>query len=144
MANKKLIVESDLPVEFKALGLLMCIAQQKYAELTRQLNPMNLSLLQLNILHGLSMAPEGSLTVNQIKSLQVDESPNISRALNKLMERGLIVKKRSQEDQRVVRITITEAGLHAHKDGDALLIGATLGLSKEDTKKLYGLLAKIE
>lgn len=143
MANKDLIIHSDLDIEHKVMGLLACTAQEINVKIDRNIRPMGLSMTQLNILHILSKAPDGKLTVNQIKSFMVDESPNISRSLNKLMENGHIVKERSTEDQRVVHINITDSGRKAHEDADKAIIDISVNLPREDLETLYIILKKI-
>lgn len=144
MANKSLIVESeDLSIEQKVMGLLFCIAQEKKIELERRLDGVVPSFSQLNLLHALDYGPEEGLTVNQLKQSLADDSPNVSRALNKLAEQRLVEKLRSEEDQRVVHIRITEAGRRAHMDGDARLADLSIGLGRSELEKLYELLAKI-
>jgi len=151
MGNKALIIDSDLALEEKVMALLVCTAQEMTAKMQRNIKPMNLSLLQVQILHVLSKSVdgagegigEGRLTVNQIKALMVDESPNVSRSLNKLMEHGYITKERDIEDQRVVHIAITPAGEQAHEDADKELLKVSLGLSRADCYSLYALLSKI-
>ena len=143
MANKALIIHSDIDLEQKALALLVCTAQEKTAEMVRNIRHLNLSLIQVHILHVLSKSDKGQLTVNQIRELMIDDSPNVSRSINKLMENGYIVKERSHEDQRVVYIKITEAGEKAHEEADGELLKTKLGLSAAEAQKLYELLKKI-
>ncbi|WP_207655723.1 MarR family winged helix-turn-helix transcriptional regulator [Vallitalea okinawensis] len=144
MAKKELIIHSDMKLEHKVMGLLQCIAQEQNVRVDRCLRPMNLSYTQLNILHILSQVPTGQLTVNQIKQFMIDESPNVSRSLNKLMENGHIIKERSKEDQRVVYITITDSGRELHKTADQEILKLSLNLSEEDLQTVYEILVKIE
>lgn len=143
MANKTAIIESELSTEHKVTALMLCIAQEKKVEITRLIQHTNLSILQLNILHSLSKSPEGHLTVNQIKQLMIDESPNVSRALNKLVDSGYIKKQRSEQDQRIVHIHITSEGEQAHVDADSSLLTMELGLSASEAEDLYRLLVKL-
>ncbi|MEP3245691.1 MAG: MarR family transcriptional regulator [Sneathiella sp.] len=143
MANKNLIINSDMMLEQKVLALLGCIAQEHKAEMERLINPMKLSLLQLNILHTLDKSPNGSLTVNQLKSAMFDQNPNVSRTLNKLVENDLIIKERSSEDQRTVFISITQSGRKAHRAADKELLTFSSGLSGRDLEQLYSLLLKL-
>lgn len=46
-------------------------------------------------------------TVNEIKAQMIDPMSNVSRLLNKLMEKQLIIKVWNQEDQYLVYIQIT-------------------------------------
>lgn len=144
MANKKAIVEADMSLENKVIGLITCIGQEYKSEMARRLTPMNLSMIQLNILHALSTAPDACLTVNQIKDSMIDDSPNVSRALNKLMDAGYIEKQRSTQDQRIVYIHLTKAGEIAHSEADKQLLSIRLeGLSPQEIEQLYNLVKKI-
>lgn len=143
MAHKDLVIKADYPIEQKNVVLISCIAQEIAAEMNRKLQPFGISSLQLSMLHALSKSPEGKLTVNQIKAVLVEESPNVSRALNKLMDRDLIRKERDSEDQRVVHILLTEEGRRMHSDADLRLAGKGLPLTEEENRQLYQLLIKI-
>jgi MarR family transcriptional regulator len=141
MANKKLIINSNIDIKQKAVGLIMCTANDISANMNRILKPVNLSLIQLHILHTLSHSPKGILTVNQIKSYMVDESPNVSRSLNKLMDKGYINKNRDLKDQRIVYIEITDSGRDIHDEADGLLLKESIDLSDEDAEKLVEILS---
>ena len=144
MANKSLIADSpDLSLEQKVMALLLCIAQEKKVELERRLGGVLPSVVQLNLLHALDYGPQEGLTVNQLKASLADDSPNVSRALNKLVEQGHVEKSRSEDDQRVVRIRITRAGRKAHREADSRIEGLSLGLGKRDLKQLFELLSKL-
>lgn len=143
MANKLAIINADIDPQKKVMALIACIGQEIKTEMTRKLKDTGLSLIQLEILHALSKSPEKRLTVKQIKSVMIDESPNVSRALNKLMEAGLIKKMRSEKDQRIVHILITEEGEIAHSEADAQLLSLESPLNKDDSEALLALLKKI-
>ena len=100
-------------------------------------------MVQLMLLHSLSHSPDKTLTVNQLKQTMVDESPNVSRALNKLSDKGYIIKNRCKEDQRTVFISITTEGEKAHTDGDNCLMGMSLNLEQQELEQLYKILLKI-
>lgn len=146
LANKQAIIDSELHVHSKVIALVTCIGQEYKSEMTRRIAPMNISIIQLNILHTLSFAPDRCLTVNQIKQVMIDDSPNVSRALNKLMDANFIEKQRSSEDQRVVHIHLTDEGQRVHLEADALLIEGDVplnNLSEQEVEQLYGLLKKL-
>lgn len=143
MAKKSLITESDMPLDQKTLVLMLCTAQEQQMEMTRKIQDLHLSLAQLQMLHSLSFAPEGRMTVNQLKSFMVNEASNVSRALNKLVEAGYVTKDRLTSDQRTVLVTITEAGHAAHEEADRRLINHRLPLSPGETQQLYALLQKL-
>ncbi|WP_281558165.1 MarR family transcriptional regulator [Thalassomonas sp. RHCl1] len=143
MANKLAIINADIDTPKKVMALIACIGQEIKTEMTRKLKNTGLSLIQLEILHALSHTKDKRLTVNQIKSVMTDESPNVSRALNKLMEAGFIEKVRSSEDQRIVHIHITQAGENAHVEADKELLSLASPLTREDSEALLHLLKKI-
>jgi DNA-binding MarR family transcriptional regulator len=144
MANIKLILDSkEMTLDQKATALLVCQGQEKVSEANRLLSGTGLSLLQVNLLHALSKAPEKTLTVNQLKALMVEDSPNVSRTLNKLADNGLVQKQRSTSDQRTVFISITSEGEKAHTDADKKLEAMGTGLSDAELKTLCRLLAKL-
>ena len=123
----------------------MCTDKKKKSDIDRVLRPLGISLLQANILHVVDESPSSSLTVNEIKGLMADDSPNVSRSLNKLMENNYIIKERSTEDQRIVNIVITDEGKQMHRLADEAIAPLTsLGLKEEELKHLYNLLAKIK
>lgn len=143
MAKKELIINADIAIEQKVLGLLACIAQEQKAEISRLLQPTDLSMVQLMLLHSLSHSPKKTLTVNQLKQTMVDESPNVSRALNKLSDKGYIIKNRCEKDQRTVFISITNEGERAHNEGDTCLMHMSLNLDEQELAQLYQILLKI-
>ena len=144
MANKSLIVnDSDMTLDQKVTALLMCVAQEQKSEIDKLLSSRGLSFLQLNLLHVLSKVPEKTLTVNELKASMVDENPNVSRTLNKMVDVGLVTKRRSEQDQRTVYISITPEGERVHVEADQELIHMGSGLNKKDQQALYELLRKL-
>lgn len=104
------------------------------------LEPLALSLQQLNVLTILKGQPEHKATVNQIRDRLIDRMPNVSRLLNKLMEKGLIQKDRSRSDQRVVYIMLTNKGIEAADEGRKLFQAVTYELSQQNATLLNDLL----
>ena len=143
MANKQAIIDSELDIPQKTMALIVCLGQEIKTEMTRKLKATGLSLIQLDILHALANSREKSLTVNQIKELMIDESPNVSRALNKLMDSGFIEKRRDIKDQRIVYIHITREGEKAHVDADKDLLTLKPSINSEDATKLFELLKNL-
>ncbi len=144
MANKMSIINGNYPTEVKTLTLIACIAQEQKVEMTRRINHTGLSLTQLQMLHILSEGPDEGMTVNQLKEQMIDDSPNASRAVNKLVQAEYALKNRSEVDQRIVYVQITESGAKAHIECDQLLMDMSLGLSESETEQLYQLLAKVK
>lgn len=80
-------------------------------EIAITLKPIGLSLQKLKVLAILKDLPNHTATVNPIRERFIDRMPNVSRLLNKLMDKGLIKKDRDLSDQRVIYVKLTPEGL---------------------------------
>lgn len=107
------------------------------------LKPTGLSLQQFNVLSILHGQDNQTATVNLIKDRLIDRMPNVSRLLNKLMEKGLIEKERNLSDQRVVYIKLTAQGLAVKKQGRIIIDKGVIEFSDEEANSLNELLEKI-
>jgi len=107
------------------------------------LKPIDLSLQQLNALAILKGQPGHTATVNLIRERLIDRMPNVSRLLNKLMEKGLVTKDRDLSDQRVVFIRLTPEGEKLAAAGRALFNTVTYGLDAGQSEQLNDLLDKM-
>lgn len=143
MADKNKVYNSDLPIQEKAAFLIVCSAQELLNKLSGITKQYGISLTQLQILHVLDMLRKERMTVNTIRELLVDESPNVSRSINKLVGKNLAVKERSQKDQRVVYVSITDEGHKVHHACDSRIVGNTVDLSEKEAAKLVDLLMAI-
>ena len=74
------------------------------------LKPFGISLQQFNVLRILRGAKDW-VTMNEIKELMIDKTPNTTRLSDKLLKKGFVERKRSDVDRRIVYMNITEAGL---------------------------------
>jgi len=89
---------------FKALTQLM-------DEFAAVLKPADLSSSQFNVLRILRGAgPEGA-TCGQVIDRMIQRDPDVTRLMNRLERRGLILRGRDAQDRRVVRTRISAAGL---------------------------------
>lgn len=107
------------------------------------LKPTGLSLQQFNALSILHGQPNQMATVNVIKDRLIDRMPNVSRLLNKLMEKDLIEKERNSNDQRVVYVKLTPKGLILKQKGRTLINGVIIDLDEEQSNLLNNLLEKV-
>lgn len=74
------------------------------------LKPFNISEQQYNILRILRGAKE-AITVKTVKDRMIQKSPNSTRLMDKLCDKGLIERVRCENDRRVVHVKINEKGL---------------------------------
>lgn len=115
-------------------------------EIATLLAPLDLSMQQLKILSIVYDLPDRRATVNMIRERMMDPMSNVSRLLNKLMDKGLLEKVRSQEDQRVVYIHIRPAGEALMDKGRTMLdqgLTALCRLDECDLDQLEVLLKKM-
>jgi len=58
------------------------------------------------------------MTMNDIKNVMIDKSPHTTRMVTKLLENGWVERKRSEEDRRIIYVSITRSGLDLLKEVD--------------------------
>jgi DNA-binding MarR family transcriptional regulator len=75
------------------------------------LKPYNLSGTQYNILRILRGAGEKGLACREIGGRLISRDPDMTRLLDRMESRGLIVRAREASDRRVVKTRITAEGL---------------------------------
>ena len=112
-------------------------------EIATALKPIGLSLQQLNVLAILKGQPNQTANVNLIKERLIDRMPNVSRLLNKLMEKGLVQKDRDHSDQRVVFIKLTAEGDKLAVKGRELFNKVSYGVKDKEAELLNDLLDKL-
>src|SRR5262245_2749479 len=65
---------------------------------------------QYNVLRLLRAEHPGSLPTLGLSNRLVSRAPDITRIVDKLEQRGLVVRGRATDNRRVVRVSVTEAG----------------------------------
>ncbi len=105
----------------------------------------DLSMAQFNILRILRGAKD-MINVNTVKERMIEKSPNTTRLMDKLIDKGLIERTRCSEDRRVVYVKISEQGLYLLAEMDKCLDVNTLikaNLTDEEANTLSDLLDKV-
>jgi DNA-binding MarR family transcriptional regulator len=143
VANKQKVYEADFSLRDKAAVLVGCTAQEIANFVERALKEFEISREQLGVIHYLDTATADKLTVNELRETLIDDRPNVSRILNKMVEKGLVRKERQTDDQRVVYVSLTEKGRKLHKQADAKITGHNVRLSPRECQTLIELLMKI-
>ncbi len=82
------------------------------------LKPIGLSPTQYNVLRILRGAEPDGLACREIADRMITRDPDITRLLDRLEDRGLVVRSRDREDRRVITTRITQKGLRFLKDLD--------------------------
>lgn len=114
--------------------------------MTDILEPFDLSVQQLRTLAIVAEYGDDDATVNEIRNRMYDPMSNVSRLLNKLVQKGLIRKVRGEDDQRIVRVQLTENGRRLLDLGQGALesgMAKLASLSDEQFRQLSGLLSEL-
>ena len=139
-----------MPDRFDALKLENQICFPLYAcskEVVRKYKPY-LDAIDLTYTQYITMMvlwEHKEITVKEIGEFLYLDSGTLTPVLKTLEKKGLLTRHRSGEDERVLKICITEKG-EALKEQAAdipLKMGACLKLSMEEAKELYTLLYKV-
>ena len=107
--------------------------------------PANVSPVQYNVLRILRGAGE-PLACGEIGDRLIAREPDMTRLLDRMEKRGLVSRCRETADRRVVRVTITDAGLQLLREIDPKLLKAHrkqfAHMSERELKQLTVLLEK--
>lgn len=76
--------------------------------LSEILRPHNLSLAQWRLLYSLAKLP--NRTMNEVAEFLTLDRTSLTRAVDKLVERGLLLRTEVAHDRRLTEITLTAAG----------------------------------
>jgi MarR family 2-MHQ and catechol resistance regulon transcriptional repressor len=105
----------------------------------------DLTMPQFNILRILRGA-KGPINVNTVKDRMIERSPNTTRLMDKLIDKGLIERIRCENDRRVVYVNLSEMGqeLLSQIDNTADFSYLTRpSISDQDASQLSDLLDKL-
>lgn len=107
------------------------------------LKPLKISSQQYNILRILKGANE-AVTVNMVKERMIEKSPNATRLMDKLCDKGLIERTRCENDRRVVYVKISEKGIKLLDKIKIEELGNQMNsITEEEAKILNEILDKI-
>ncbi len=104
------------------------------------LKPLGLTYTQYIVF--LVLWEEDGLTVGEIgEKLHLDNG-TLTPLLKKMETAGFVIRKRSSEDERVVRVYLTDIGREKKKAASEipLQIGSCIRMDRKDAKELYRLL----
>jgi DNA-binding MarR family transcriptional regulator len=117
---------------------------RQVADLFKQFN---LTPTQYNALRILRGGGPTGLACSQIGDRMISRDPDITRLLDRLKRRGLISRRRDQNDRRIIKTFITPAGLEllARMDRpvEQFHLRALGKVKKNDLRGLIGVLEKL-
>ncbi|MEZ4701478.1 MAG: winged helix DNA-binding protein [Rhodothermales bacterium] len=106
-------IKQGAPFESEAqeavLNLLVA-ASYMSERLERIAQKYDITRSQYNILRILRGAPEDGYPRCEVQGRMIDRSPDVTRLMDRLVERGLVERKRSDIDRRVALHRITDKG----------------------------------
>jgi DNA-binding MarR family transcriptional regulator len=112
----------------------------------RILKPYQFTQPQYNVLRILRGSYPATLTINSIIERMLDRMSNVSRLVDKLLEKGYVARVQSADDRRAVDVSITQKGLDILAEIDRQQErweNSYTKLSDEEAKQLSDLLDKI-
>ncbi len=144
MGNISKDINSTFPTErIKALVNIKYTANWLTNKEIKFLKPFGISPQQYNILRILKGAGE-QVKVQVVKERMIERSPNATRLMDKLCDKGLIERMRCEEDRRVVFVEINKNGLGLLDKVKGLRENEFLNkISIDEAKKLNEILDKI-
>lgn len=143
-------IEEELNVQFKTPQQMVVVNLRHTTHFLYNIQntfmaQYDISMPQFNILRILRGAKK-PLNVHTVKQRMIEKSPNTTRLMDKLIEKGLIDRIRCDEDRRVVYINITNQGLKLLSKIDGVLDQTSLfptSLTDEEAITLSNLLDKL-
>jgi DNA-binding MarR family transcriptional regulator len=105
----------------KAVAHLLFTSKLLSSKIGEALAPEDLTFQQFNILSIVNGQQDGKACVNTIKERMFERNSNVSRLLNKMVNKNWLVKKRCTEDQRLVYVFITKSGEEKRAKGRAIM-----------------------
>lgn len=106
-----------------------------------------ITLQQHNVLRILRGARPGPLAAQEIGDRLIEQTPGVTRLLDRLEAKGWVRRERSSEDRRLVLTWITDSGMHllSGMDAEVDLVddAAVSGLDGEQMDQLLELLHRV-
>lgn len=138
---------NKLPRHKAVVIAILHSADRLRRQATEMLAPHDITLQQFNVLRILRGARPDGLCTLTIAERMIEETPGITRLIDRLEKKGLVRRVRSEEDRRQVWCRITPAGerLLARLDDpvEAFDRAAVHGLSPADQDHLTTLLGQL-
>ncbi|HEY1032632.1 MAG TPA: MarR family transcriptional regulator [Flavipsychrobacter sp.] len=95
----------------RALLSIMYTGSWLVSRITKLLKPYDISEPQYNVLRILRGQQGKPINMFAVQSRMLQRMSNVSRLVDKLVEKGLVQRTQTKENRRMVDLTITEKGL---------------------------------
>ena len=111
----------------------------------KHLKPFGVTMRQYNVLRILKGAGK-PITTSTIRERLLDKMPDASRMVERMHQKGLIIRNTCPKDKRLVDIVLSEKGaqlLQRMEQFNAKIDGVLSGLNQEEAELLSNLLDKL-
>lgn len=135
------------PITKDAVIDILHVANWLQGKLSEILSPFDVSLQQVKVLAIIHQQPKQCASVGIIREQMDDPMSNVSRLINKLMEKKLIRKEHGVVDQRNVYVHILPLGIEVMEKSRKAIdqqLDALCHLSNAELHSLRSLLNKIK
>lgn len=108
--------------------------------------PYGITPQQFNVLRILRGQHPNPISTSSIRERMLDKMSDVSRIVDRLVKKKLVIRKTCKSDKRLVDVIINQAGMDLLKELDARIIqldGTLLGISEAEAKQLNELLDKL-
>ena len=136
-------MNESLKLENQLCFPLYACAKEIVRRYTPLLEPLGLTYTQYIAM--MVMWEHKSISVRDMGKLLFLDSGTLTPMLKKMEKAGWIMRKRSEEDERIVIITITDKGEKLHDEASDIpsKMAGCLTLESDDAMQLYSLLHKL-
>ncbi|MEO0660618.1 MAG: MarR family transcriptional regulator [Planctomycetota bacterium] len=143
------LLRQSVPFEsdsHEALLTVMLVAEQLHGRYEPLFADRDLTRQQYNVLRILRGAGASGLPTLEIADRMIERTPGISRLIDRLVKKDLVVRERCEKDRRQVFCRISDAGRTLLSELDvpirAMDDASMAGLSKDEKRQLIRLLNK--
>ncbi len=135
-------------VHAKAYFLFVALADKVELRVKDSLKSLSITHVQLNVLAILFKASPHTLCISDLKPKLIVQSPDLSRLIDRMFNKGLVKRETSKTNRRKSSISITKKGIITYLKGHQLAKASvnnffSQDLSKIEAKQLTRLLEKI-
>jgi len=122
---------------------LVRVQQLLMERINAALRPCELTFARFEVLRLLAFTRAGELTMTRLGSLLQVHPTSVTSAVDRLVAQGFVERVRSEQDRRVIRARITDAGRAVVETATTSLneqVFTDPGLEADDVRRIFGLL----
>jgi DNA-binding MarR family transcriptional regulator len=144
-----IFLEDKNSIHAKAYYKFVEKANKVEMSIKRALKPFGITHAQLNVLYHLAQSSPGMISAGELKRKLLVNNPDLTRLVDRLVQKGLVIRKTCAENRRQVDITISPKGLkvffQAHEEAKRSVNNFfRMNIEAEEAQKLFSILDKID